>query len=168
MLDKETVRAASRIEDVIPALGGETLNGANGSREPVVRCLLHKDQRPSLRVNLDKQRWYCDPCGIGGDVFELVQRVRGVEFSDALRWLADHAGLSASKQGAPRWVHVRDFLYTDEAGQLLYRKRRHEDARGSVGGKKREKRFVCERWDAESQTWHKGIDGVRRVPYLSR
>jgi hypothetical protein len=165
-LDKDEVRRVSRLEDVIPALLGVSLNGGSGSREPKIRCPFHDDQTPSFRVNLQKQLWRCDPCDDGGDVFDLVQRAQQVDFPQALRWLADRAGLAApGPPDRPRWVHVCDFVYTDEQGATLYRKRRYEDARGSVDGKKREKDFRLERWDAVSQTWRSGLDGTRRVPY---
>lgn len=39
--------------------------------EHFITCHLHDDQHPSLRVNVDKGTWYCDPCGKGGHVSQL-------------------------------------------------------------------------------------------------
>src|SRR5262245_4103971 len=44
----------------------------------------HNDRRPSLRVNADKQLWYCDPCATGGDVIRFVEIAEKVSFKDAL------------------------------------------------------------------------------------
>ncbi len=38
-------------------------------------CPFHEDHHPSLRVNADKQLWFCDPCGTGGDVFDFIARM---------------------------------------------------------------------------------------------
>ncbi len=113
-LDKETVRRGSRLEAVIPALLGTPLH-INGSREPAVRCPFHEDQSPSLRINLDRQVWHCDPCGFGGDVFELVERVKGVDFPAAMRWLAEQGQMSE-----PERRIVATYDYTDEGGALVY------------------------------------------------
>lgn len=59
-----------------------------GRNEYVVRCPFHDDRRPSLRLRADAGLWHCFPCGIGGDVIELVRRVRRVSFADAVRELA--------------------------------------------------------------------------------
>jgi len=59
-----------------------------GRNEYMVRCPFHDDRRPSLRLRADAGLWYCDPCGFGGDVIELVRRVRRVSFADAVRELA--------------------------------------------------------------------------------
>ena len=59
-----------------------------GRNEYVVRCPFHDDRRPSLRLRADAGLWHCFPCGIGGDVIELVRRVRRVGFADAVRELA--------------------------------------------------------------------------------
>ena len=38
-------------------------------------CPFHDDHHPSFRVNPEKYLWYCDPCGIGGDVFDFISRI---------------------------------------------------------------------------------------------
>ena len=57
-------------------------------REFSVRCPLHEDNDPSLRLNPEKQLWYCHPCGTGGDALQLLMRARRIEFHEAVRELA--------------------------------------------------------------------------------
>jgi CHC2 zinc finger len=47
----------------------------------------HNDRRPSLRVNADKQLWFCDPCHVGGDVIRFIELVEGVPFKEAINIL---------------------------------------------------------------------------------
>ena len=56
--------------------------------EFAVHCPLHEDNDPSLRLNPEKQLWYCHPCGTGGDALQLLMRVRRIEFAEAVRELA--------------------------------------------------------------------------------
>ena len=53
-------------------------------REYVSLCPFHDDSHPSFRVNAERGLWYCDPCGIGGDAINLIMRVRGCSFSNAV------------------------------------------------------------------------------------
>jgi DNA primase len=57
-------------------------------RECVTRCPFHDDEHPSLRVNLERQLWYCDVCGAGGDGITFLQRYRRVDFATAVREVA--------------------------------------------------------------------------------
>ncbi len=57
-------------------------------REFAVHCPFHEDSDPSLRLNPEKQLWYCHPCGTGGDALQLLMRVRRIEFAEAVRELA--------------------------------------------------------------------------------
>ena len=57
-------------------------------RELHVRCPLHDDGNPSLRIHQDGRRWYCDPCGEGGDGIGLYMRARRIGFVEAVQELA--------------------------------------------------------------------------------
>ena len=74
------------VADVTQLLGcGEPVRRG---RETAVRCPLHEDRNPSLRIHADGRRWYCDPCGTGGDAITLYMRARNVDFVSAVRELA--------------------------------------------------------------------------------
>ena len=55
-------------------------------------CPFHGEKTPSFTIN-DEGLWYCFGCGEGGDVFKFVQQYEGVGFADAVRSIAERAGV---------------------------------------------------------------------------
>ena len=134
MADREAVRQASPLEEVIPRLVGDSLHGKSG--EPTVRCPFHEDRRPSLRMNIQKQVWRCDPCDIGGDVFAFVRQFNKCGFPEALRFLAERCDTPDTETSPTQWRSSSpsgSWIYHRPDGAEVFKVERFEDG----GGKKR-------------------------------
>lgn len=60
-------------------------------------CPFHNEKSPSFMVQPEKQFWHCFGCGKGGDVFTFIQEMEGLEFAEALKILADRAGVKLDR-----------------------------------------------------------------------
>ena len=85
----ERVRAASEITAVVGA--HVTLKKAGRTWKGL--CPFHNEKTPSFTVSPERQTYHCFGCGQGGDVFRFVQETEKVSFGEALRLLADRAGI---------------------------------------------------------------------------
>ena len=64
-------------------------------------CPFHTEKTPSFYVFTDRGSWRCfGSCGEGGDVFSFVQKRENVDFREALRILAEEAGVELSARAA--------------------------------------------------------------------
>jgi DNA primase len=57
-------------------------------------CPFHSEKTPSFHVNPDKGYFHCFGCGAGGDVFKFLEMHEKLGFYDAVRMLAQKAGIS--------------------------------------------------------------------------
>lgn len=88
----------SRID--IVELAKEYMDLRPAGRNMKAICPLHSEKTPSLMIAKDKQIWRCFGCGEGGDIFTMVEKMEGVDFYDALKILADKAGVELKKNPA--------------------------------------------------------------------
>ncbi|MFN3692579.1 MAG: DNA primase [Candidatus Paceibacteria bacterium] len=84
------------------------------------RCPFHNEKSPSFHVSPDRGTYHCFGCGVGGDIFSFVQAIDGVEFKEALKTLAQKAGVELVPENPERRTE-RDTLYSIlEAATAFY------------------------------------------------
>lgn len=82
----------------------------------IVTCPFHPDESPSLRINLEKALYHCDPCGAGGDAVEFYADRTGVTVDAAIRQLRDKLDLGTnSDQPHP----IKTWAIRNEHGELV-------------------------------------------------
>lgn len=56
-------------------------------------CPFHSEDTPSFVVSPEKGLAYCFGCNRGGDIYKFIQEIEGVDFNEALKMLAEKAGI---------------------------------------------------------------------------
>lgn len=86
----EEVRARNDIVDVISQYVTLKKKGANYFG----LCPFHNEKSPSFSVSPGKQMYYCFGCGAGGNVITFIMEYENYSFGEALKYLADRAGIA--------------------------------------------------------------------------
>ncbi|MCG0277534.1 MAG: DNA primase [Thermanaeromonas sp.] len=85
-------------------------------------CPFHTEKTPSFTVSPGKQLFYCFGCGVGGDAFTFLMKREGLSFTEALRRLAERAGISLDeKEGATVFGFRREKERLYQIGALAAR-----------------------------------------------
>jgi len=75
-------------------------------------CPFHKEKSPSFNVHAVRQFFHCFGCGVSGDVFTFVGKIENVSFPEAVRVVAQKAGIP---------LPTREFNSPEEAAEARMR-----------------------------------------------
>lgn len=64
-------------------------------------CPFHQEKTPSFTVNADRQFFHCFGCKAGGNAFHFVMRAESLTFIEAVKELAQRAGIALPEAGTP-------------------------------------------------------------------
>lgn len=100
--DQQIVDRVQSGNDIVEIIG-QYLTLKRSGRNLKACCPFHQEKTPSFMVNPEKQIFHCFGCSAGGDVFSFLMRHENMTFPEALRQLAERAGITlpeySSKQG---------------------------------------------------------------------
>lgn len=137
--DIDRVRDATDLTHLV----GEHISLSVRGREYVGLCPFHDDSRPSLSVVTHKGHafYHCFACGASGDCFRFVMEYHKMDFGEALRLLADRAGVTLNPRrsrtggaddmsgGGPRRADIQKTLAAAEA---FFRRSLSDPGRGAA------------------------------------
>ena len=164
----EEVRAKNDIVDVISGYVRMQKKGANhwGC------CPFHNEKTPSFAVNGAKQMYHCFGCGVGGNVFTFVMNYENYSFPEAIKMLADRAGVNlpeleyTEEMKEKENKRARLMEINKEAAKFFYYQLRTPN--GEIGSSYFKKRELSEETMKKIGLGYSGKSGKYLVQYLKQ
>ncbi len=90
----QELNAKNDIESVVSSYVSLKRRGRNF----VGLCPFHGEKTPSFNLYPETNSFYCFGCGAGGDVVTFIRKIENLSYIDAVKFLADRAGMSMPEQ----------------------------------------------------------------------
>ena len=105
-------------------------------RNYVGLCPFHNEKTPSFTVFADKANYHCFGCGAGGDVITFIRQIENLDYMEAVRFLADRAGMTVPTDAADSRAAKRRAAVLDanrEAARFFYERLISPEGAGALG-----------------------------------
>ena len=123
----DTINKIRDAHDIVDWIGQDTVLKTQSGGQYSGLCPFpdHKEKTPSFSVSASKQVYHCFGCQKGGDIFTYFRDQKGMGFYEAVKYLADQAGITLQ---IVKNVHTspvdRNLLFqvNEEATQFFHEK----------------------------------------------
>lgn len=105
-------------------------------------CPFHNEKTPSFQVSDDKGIWHCFGCGKGGDIFTFVEEIESVEFKEALKILAEKAGIELKRFDKEKIKQEKSAKTLLELTALFFEKALEKSESGKIAREYIQKRDI--------------------------
>ncbi len=85
-------------------------------------CPFHKEKSPSFMVSPERQSWHCFGCSTGGDIFSFAEKYENMDFGEALRFLAEKAGVELRRENPAEYRFSGLLFELNDIAKNFYRK----------------------------------------------
>lgn len=85
-------------------------------------CPFHREKTPSFMISPDRQSWHCFGCGTGGDIFGFLMKYENIEFAEALKILAEKAGVELRRTNPGEYKFAGLLYDLNEAAKDYFKK----------------------------------------------
>ena len=89
----------SKLRNSIEDVASSYVQLKRRGRNLVGLCPFHNEHTPSFNLYPESGSFYCFGCGAGGDVITFVRRIENLDYMEAVKFLADRAGLQLPELG---------------------------------------------------------------------
>ena len=99
-------------------------------------CPFHSEKTGSFTVYPESQSFYCFGCGAGGDVIGFIRRIENLEYVEAVKFLAERAGLEVPEDGTEdktAALKVKILEMNREAARFYYENLTGEKGKAALG-----------------------------------
>ena len=90
-----------RMANPIDTVMGSYVSLIRRGRNYVCSCPFHSEKTPSCTIFTDTQSFYCFGCGAGGDVISFTMMIENLDFSEAVKLLAQRSGIEVPEHSNP-------------------------------------------------------------------
>lgn len=99
VISHETIEAVRHRVSIVSVIG-ERVRLERRGQSHLGLCPFHKEKTPSFHVNAERGFYYCFGCQAGGNVISFIQQLDGLTFPEAVRELAERAGIQVQETGS--------------------------------------------------------------------
>ncbi|MFA5585769.1 MAG: DNA primase [Saccharofermentanales bacterium] len=103
LISRQSIDKVIEANDIVNVVSSYVRLEKKSSLNHFGLCPFHEEKTPSFSVSPGKQIFYCFGCQKGGNVIKFIQEIENLSYPEAIRFLADRAGLVIEETEDADW-----------------------------------------------------------------